>query len=249
MMQHVTAPTAVHVDAPIAVMTRVELKYILNRDQLAQLRLAMAGRMQEDRFGLTTIASLYYDTPDDRLIRASLEKPIYKEKLRLRTYGRATETSPVYLELKRKYNGTVYKRRLQTTVGEAAAFLQNGQAAPDGQIGRELAAFRDHYQTLIPRFLIVYERTAYVEAGGDLRLTIDRNLRYRSERLELTGSMEGTPLLDEGCALLELKVQTAIPLWLTHALSEAGIYKTSFSKCGEAYRRELFRSPQMQSAS
>ena len=248
-MQAVSAPAAVFAEAPIAVMKRVEYKYVLNRDQLAKLRLAMAGRMQEDRFGLTTIASLYYDTPDDRLIRASMDKPIYKEKLRLRSYGRATESSPVYLELKRKYDGTVYKRRIQTTVGEAAAFLRDGQPAPDGQIGRELVAFRDHYRTLVPRFLILYERTAYFAPGGDLRLTIDRNLRYRTERLELTGSTEGAPLLDDGCVLLELKVQSAVPLWLSHALSEAGIRKTNFSKCGEAYRRDSFRGRGLQEAS
>ena len=242
-------PAAEFADAPIAVMKRVEYKYILNRDQLAELRLAMADRMQEDRFGLTTIASLYYDTPDDRLIRASMEKPIYKEKLRLRSYGQATETSPVFLELKRKYDGTVYKRRIQTTVGEAAAFLRDGQRAPEGQIGRELAAFRDRYGTLAPRFLILYERTAYVEPGGALRLTVDCNPRYRTERLELTGSMEGAPLLDDDRVLLELKVQSAIPLWLSHALSEAGIRKTSFSKCGEAYRRCFFRGQNQRAAS
>ena len=241
-------PAAEFAEAPIAVMQRVEYKYILNRDQLARLRLAMAGRMQEDRFGLTTIASLYYDTPDDRLIRASMGKPIYKEKLRLRSYGQATETSPVFLELKRKYDGTVYKRRIQTTVKEAAAFLRDGRA-PEGQIGRELAAFRDHYGTLAPRFLILYERTAYLTQDSDLRLTVDRNPRFRTERLELTGSTEGVPLLDDGCVLLELKVQSAVPLWLSHALSEAGIRKTSFSKCGEAYRRCSFRNPNLRAVS
>ncbi len=240
MMQSAFAPTTVNAENPIAVMQRVEMKYILSRTQIEQLLRAMEGHMHEDQFGLTTIASLYYDTPDYRLIRASIEKPDFKEKLRLRTYGRATKTSPVFLELKRKCCGTVYKRRIKTTLDEAARFVRgDASGLPDGQISRELKSFRCHYGTLQPSCLIIYDRTAYVETDGDLRLTIDRNPRYRTENLDLTRSMEGTPLLEEGCAILEIKVQSAMPLWLSLALSEAGIYKASFSKYGEAYRREL----------
>lgn len=221
MMTNSTAPTTTSLANPIAVMQRVELKYILSPAQTALLKRAMEGHMEPDMFGLTSIASLYYDTPDDRLIRASLEKPLFKEKLRLRSYGLATECSPVYLELKRKANGIVYKRRVQTTTQQAAAFLSGAE---------ELCA---------PACLIIYDRTAYVERDGDLRLTIDRNPRYRMDHLSLTHSMEGTSLLPPGCSILELKVQNAMPLWLARALSDAHIYKTSFSKYGEAYRLEL----------
>jgi hypothetical protein len=240
MFQSATAPTTVNAENPIAVMQRRELKYILDRGQIAKLRRAMEGHMTADQFGLTTIGTIYYDTPDQRLIRASLEKPEYKEKLRLRSYGRATESSPVFLELKRKALGTVYKRRIRTTIQNAAGFVSGALESPDdSQIGRELSSFRHHYGELVPSCLIIYDRTAYVEPGGDLRLTIDENPRYRMEDLDLTRPMVGIPLLPEGCAILELKVQGAMPLWLTHALSEARIYKTSFSKYGEAYRREL----------
>ena len=151
-----------------------------------------------------------------------------------------SEESPVYLELKRKYDGVVYKRRVQTTVPQADAFFSGGEEpGPDGQIRKEIARFRDHYQTLIPSCLIVCDRTAYFEEAGDLRLTIDRNPRYRREDLRLTGSLEGLPLLPEGWTILEVKVQQAMPLWLSHSLSEGGIFKSSFSKYGEAYRRLL----------
>lgn len=243
MFQSVTAPTTLNAENPIAVMQRFELKYILDRRQRAALLKAMRGRMEADQFGLTTIATLYYDTPDRQLIRASLEKPDFKEKLRLRSYGQAKTDSPVFLELKRKALGTVYKRRVQTTLEEAADFLRGGEGSlEDGQISRELRFFRDHYGKLQPSCLIIYDRTAYVETDGDLRLTIDANPRYRVRDLDLTHSMEGIPLLEEGAAVLELKVQSAMPLWLTRALSEAHIYKTSFSKYGEAYRRELLRA-------
>ena len=91
----------------INVMKRYELKYLPDRGQTAWLISRLKGHMEPDRYGLTTIASLYYDTPDRRLIRASLEKPEFKEKLRLRSYGPATEASPVFLELKRKASGIV----------------------------------------------------------------------------------------------------------------------------------------------
>ena len=224
----------------ISVMKRYELKYLLSGAQTDYLRRALTGRMEVDAFGLTSIASLYYDTPDRRLIRASLEKPAFKEKLRLRSYGLAAEDSPVYLELKRKYDGVVYKRRVQTTVPQAEAFLAGaGEIGPEGQIKKELAYFRDYYRTLEPACLIIYDRTAYFEPDGDLRLTVDQRPRYRTEGLNLTESMDGIPLLEDGWTILEVKVQRAMPLWLSAILSEGQIYKSSFSKYGEAYKREL----------
>ena len=224
----------------ITVMQRYELKYLLSERQTEYLRRALEGKMQIDAFGLTSIASLYYDTPDRRLIRASMEKPAFKEKLRLRSYGLASEDSPVYLELKRKYDGVVYKRRVQTTIPQAERFLADaGEIGPDGQISREITYFRDFYRTLEPACLIIYDRTAYFQPDGDLRLTVDLNPRYRMEGLSLTESMEGLPLLGDGRSILEVKVQQAMPLWLSAILSEGKIMKSSFSKYGEAYRRQL----------
>ena len=223
----------------ITVMQRYEMKYLLNAAQTEYLRRQLEGHMRLDGYGLTSIASLYYDTPDARLIRESLEKPEFKEKIRLRSYGLAADDSPVYLELKRKCGGIVYKRRIQTTVTEAGMFF-TGKDMPDGgQILKEIAYFRDHYHPLIPSCLIVYDREAYFEPGGDLRLTIDFRPRYRTEDLTLTKSMDGIPLLEPGWTILEVKVQDAMPLWLSRILSAGGIFKSSFSKYGEAYRREL----------
>ena len=238
-MQSTTAPTTTDRSNPIAVMQRYELKYLLNSQQAEALRRRIAGHMEADQFGRTTIASLYYDTPDRRLVRASLEKPDYKEKLRARSYGPATQESPVFLELKRKAGGIVYKRRVRSTLGGVADFLA-GAAAPDAdsQIGRELTAFRGSYRGLEPACLILYDRTAYFEPGGDLRLTIDENPRYRMTRPTLTDFGGTQSLLPPGGAVLELKVQGAMPLWLARTLSEERIYKTSFSKYGAAYRRE-----------
>lgn len=226
----------------ISVMKRHELKYLLNGEQTGLLREKLQGHMLIDQYGKTSIASLYFDTPTCTLIRSSLEKPAFKEKLRLRSYGLATEESPVFLELKRKACGVVYKRRIQTTIPHAQAFFTETDEPCGGQIHRELAAFRDHYRTLEPTCLIIYDRTAYFEPDGDLRLTIDENPRYRLNDLTLTKNMDGAPLLDEGWTILEIKVQNAMPLWLNAILTECGVRKGSFSKYGEAYRREIMKA-------
>lgn len=224
----------------ITVMKRYELKYLLSREQTDYLRKRLAGHMEVDKYGKTSIASLYYDTPSYQLIRTSVEKPPFKEKIRLRSYGIATEESPVYLELKRKAYGIVYKRRVETTIPLVHRFFAgDGDICSPGQINKEITTFRDYYKTLVPACLIIYDRVAYFEPGGDLRLTIDENPRYRTDDLTLTKSMEGKPLLDDGWTILEVKVQEAMPLWLTRILDDGRIYKNSFSKYGEAFRQQL----------
>ena len=221
------------------VMMRYELKYLMDRGQTAYLVRQLKGHMEPDQYGMTTIASLYYDTPDRRLIQASMDKPDFKEKMRLRSYGQATENSPVFLELKRKASGIVYKRRVRSTIPEVRAFFGGeNELFADRQISRELSWFRDSYKPLEPACLILYDRVAYFEPDGDLRLTIDFNPQYRMEDLRLTGDMEGNPLLPEGDTILEVKVQAAMPLWLSAILDEGQICKSSFSKYGEAYRKE-----------
>ena len=228
---------------PIVVMKRYELKYLLDGAQTDYLIKSLEGHMKLDQYGRTSIASLYYDTPNYQLIRASVEKPPFKEKIRLRSYGLATRESPVYLELKRKAYGIVYKRRVQSTIPLVDKFFAgSGDICAPGQINREITYFRDYYKTLVPACLIIYDREAFFEPGGDLRLTIDHCPRYRTDHLDLTSSMDGLPLRPPGHTILEIKVQEAMPLWLTHILDEGQIYKNSFSKYGEAFRQQLLNA-------
>ena len=225
---------------PIVVMKRYELKYLLTGAQTEYLKESLEGHMKLDQYGRTSIASLYYDTPNYQLIRTSVEKPPFKEKIRLRSYGLATRESPVYLELKRKAYGIVYKRRVKTTIPLVEKFFAgSGDICAGGQINKEITYFRDYYGTLVPACLIIYDREAYFEPGGDLRLTIDFHPRYRTDHLDLTYSMDGLPLRPQGDTILEIKVQEAMPLWLTRILDEGQIYKNSFSKYGEAFRQQL----------
>lgn len=222
----------------ITVMKRYEVKYILNKDQLSYLRKALLEHMTVDEYGKTTISSLYYDTDDYRIIRASIEKPIFKEKMRLRSYGLSNGDSPVFLEIKRKAYHITYKRRVALQEEDAVNFIANkGYELGDDQISKEITYFRNYYKKLLPKILIIYERTAYKEIDGDIRLTIDENPRYRTYDLNLHTSNDGMLLLPNGSAILEIKVQEQMPLWLTEILSKGQIYKTTFSKVGTAYQR------------
>ena len=222
----------------VTMMQRVEMKFILTKDQLVAFKNALNGHMEVDQYGKTSIASIYYDTPDYLLIRTSIEKPIYKEKIRLRSYGLANDEHKVYLELKRKVEGFVYKRRICLNEDTAVSFLNKKSAMQnkDNQVSSELIYFRDHYQNLEPKIMVIYDRTSYAEVDGSIRLTIDEAPRYRTHDLNLHTNMDGELLLEPGSAILEIKVQQELPLWLVHILSENKIYKTSFSKVGTAYR-------------
>ena len=228
----------------ISVMKRYELKYILSREQLTYFIDHISHYMQVDKYGLTSIASIYFDTPDYRLINKSIEKPKYKEKLRLRGYGLVTSDKPTFLEIKRKCDSVVYKRRIVLSEEEAFELIATKEAREKTQISRELEAFMETYKNLEPKYMIIYDRLAYYQENSDLRITIDMNPRYRTDYLNLHTSMDGTPLLDDGGAILEIKVQNSIPLWLSAILSEGKIYQTSFSKVGNAHKAEMKKKQQ-----
>lgn len=219
----------------ICVFQRYELKYILTKKQYANILNETRQYLKADEHGKSTIQSLYYDTDDFRLIRHSLEKPKYKEKLRLRSYGLAKENDTVFLELKKKCNGIVFKRRIETTIK-----LLDNNVLGNNQISNEIAYFTEFYQNLNPKMLLLYDRTAYF-GDGDLRVTFDNNIRYRTDRLSLSEGLDGIPLQSEDIVLMEIKTGTAIPIWLAKILDKEKIYKTSFSKYGEAYKIEYLK--------
>lgn len=216
---------------------RYEKKYCLTLSQQRFLLERMTPYMKKDAYGEYTICNIYYDTDDYRLIRASLEKPVYKEKLRVRSYGVPAGGDRVFVEIKKKYDGVVYKRRITAAPADAAAFLRTGKsAAPLGQIGREIAWFQRTYHAE-PKVFLAYDRTAF--AGVDdpaVRITFDTDIRWRTTALDLRRGDYGTPLLPPGQILMELKLPGACPLWLSRALTDIGARQTSFSKYGACYK-------------
>lgn len=217
---------------------RTEMKYRLNSEQRATLEDLLQEHMVPDSHGESTICNIYYDTPDFRLIRKSLEKPVYKEKLRLRSYGPVSPSGTVYLELKKKYKGIVYKRRISLTEAEAEAYFNGHAPLPSSdQISKEIDYFKQFYAFLMPAVYLCYDRTAYFDQEDPtLRITFDRNIRFRRDDLSLQSKPGGIGLLRPGESLLEIKSASPLPLWLVDALNEEHIRKNAFSKYGSAYQ-------------
>ena len=242
-----------------AVFKRYEIKYVVTAAQKDRILKAMEPYMEMDKFGRSTVRNIYFDTDDFILARHSIAKPDYKEKLRIRSYSKADKTSTVFVELKRKFDGVVYKRRLGLPEADAMKWMagskdpikkkENETDIP--QVAKEIEYFIDLYKGLRPVLYLSYDREAYrmkkgasaMDGGSEFRVTFDNNILCREGDLSLTSDAYGTPILEEDKFLMELKCPGAIPLWMTSILSEEKIYKTSFSKYGTAYCRFMNETP------
>lgn len=219
------------------VFERYEIKYLLNREQKKAVMTAIEKHMKPDSFGCSTIRNIYYDTDNYRLVRRSLEHPIYKEKLRVRSYRTAKPDDEVFVELKKKYNSVVYKRRTGLLEKDVADYLAGRIPAPKPcQITDEIDYFCQFYETLAPKVFLSYEREAFFEKdGGKFRVTFDENILWRTKDLSLEAGVYGENLLRTGETLMEIKTPGGIPLWMVDVLTQQGLRKTSFSKYGNVY--------------
>ena len=222
------------------VFKRYEKKYLLSPVQYRQFLMLAAPYMAIDQFGTHTIANLYYDTEDYALIRTSIEQPVYKEKLRVRSYGIPKAGDSVYVEIKKKYKGVVYKRRVQMAYEAANSYLSNDAALSNtSQIMQEIAWFKQRYEP-VAKVFIAYERTAYYCKDCEpLRITFDQNIRFRESELDLSKGHYGKPILAPGQTLMEIKIPGVMPLWLSQILTRLKIFPTSFSKYGYCYKNYL----------
>lgn len=230
------------------VFNRVEEKFVVTSKQYRQLIYDLSDRLQYDIYNAEgkfyTISNIYYDTPDDRLIRTSLQKPAYKEKLRLRAYGIPGTDDMVFMEIKKKYKGVVNKRRTTMKLNEAYNFAENHCLESCGdyinrQVLNELTYAFDLYGA-VPKVYIAYDRCAYYSAeDSSLRITFDRNIRARRSSLRLEAGDNGRQLLDRNTFIMEIKHSSHMPQWLVEELNKLGIRKTSFSKYGTEYERML----------
>ncbi|WP_455721702.1 VTC domain-containing protein [Agathobacter sp.] len=219
------------------IFKRCEIKYMIDEKTFDKLMQVMSEHMIADVHGRSTVCSLYFDTPDYLLIRRSMDHPIYKEKLRLRSYGVADEDTQVFVELKKKFNSVVYKRRISMTEKQSQEYLSEHKKIMDTQISREIDYCMRMYKGLAPAVLLSYEREAfYAKDDHEFRVTFDRNILWRDYDLSLCKGIYGAPILEQGQVLMEVKTAGAIPRWMVDFLTENHIYKTSFSKYGTAYR-------------
>ena len=224
-----------------SVFRRYELKYILDREQERKITDSFCGRMVDDQYAHSSIDSTYYDTDTYTLAVHSASHPMYKEKLRIRRYSQ-NPNDPVFVEIKKKYDSVTYKRRISLREDEAKSLL-DGKTDVNTQIGHEIEAFRNRYPTLSPKIAMHYERDSYKSTDSDLRITFDKDVRASVGSADFIGSDEGICLIPDKYTIMEIKTGTAIPLWLTHTLSEASAYPGHFSKYGTAYRKLILANP------
>ena len=219
---------------------RYEKKYMLTQEQQENLMKQISPYIKEDKFGRYTICNIYYDTEGWELIRQSIQKPVYKEKLRVRSYGVPGDEDKAFIEIKKKYKGIVYKRRITAQAKDVEPILTDGSGfeikKSDEQIRNEILWFQSFYRTQ-PRIFIGYDRQAFagIQDSG-LRITFDTNIRWRDEELDLRFGDYGQPVLPGEQVLMEVKMPGACPLWLAHILNDSSIYPTSFSKYGTCYK-------------
>lgn len=216
---------------------RIETKYLLEDFQYKALRERLQGMAEVDEYGETSILNIYYDTPQFSLIKASLEKPVYKEKLRLRSYGIPKDDTRSFIEIKKKYKGIVYKRRIGLDYKDACEYLNDGKELEEkSQISNEIDYFKAFYKGLRPAMAISYDRIAMAGiTDPELRITFDENIRWRVDKLDLKYGNIGEEILKPGQRLMELKIAGAMSIEMAHILSDLKINKVSFSKYGRGY--------------
>lgn len=219
------------------VFKRSEIKYLVDEERFGAFMEEVLRHMKQDDYGRTTICSIYFDTPQWLLVRRSIEKPVYKEKLRLRTYGIPSEESGAFVELKKKYKGIVYKRRIKLPYRKALNWLCGGECPESmGQIGDEISWVLDSYEDLQPAAALFYDRVALYGIDDPLlRLTVDENVRFRCDDMDLIEGDAGVLLTKPGERLVEIKIAGAMPLWLAELLSRLEIFPKSYSKYGNAF--------------
>lgn len=244
------------------VFKRVEKKYLVDTEQYDELMAVLALHMNNDEYGLYTICNVYYDNVNNDLMRASIDKPVYKEKFRVRSYGIPSPEDTIFLEIKKKAVGVVYKRRIPFQLRDASEILEkisesdkmsgiivgmdgNNSRYPvfddisNRQIMHEIEYIIKHYN-LMPDTYVAYDRVAlYGIEEPELRITFDKNIRTRKDRLSLEAGDFGELILEDGKYVMEIKTNGSMPLWLAKKISEMELFPFSFSKIGTAYKNKF----------
>lgn len=228
-----------------AIFERVEMKYVLTAQQYEQLMNMISCYLRPDEYPHSEITSIYFDTDSYQLIRSADDHQAYREKLRLRSYNGSsiTDDSPVFLELKKKYNGVIYKRRQEMTYRQARQYILFGTMPCDSQIMKEIDYTRRSCHTLEPKAVISYHRDSYAGISDDIRMTFDTSIGYNTSKLVLAGSRP-QGYITNGEVIMEVKAFSTMPLWLSAALDSLHVYPGSFSKYGKVYQQHIMKGAQ-----
>lgn len=218
---------------------RVEDKYPLTYEQANTFLHLAQSHLKKDIYFQYTVHSIYYDTKDTAFLIQGMEKPTYKMKLRLRSYGEPNASQPVWLETKKKYGNIVYKRRIPLKEKEAYAYLKEGiPHSVQNHTAKEIDYLMHQYD-LEPKTLICYDRTCFAsKSEEDVRITMDEHIRYRIEDINLHENGSEIPL-KQGFVMMEIKAMDRYPIWLVRILSQMKLYKSSFSKFGTIYQNNF----------
>ena len=219
------------------IFKRVEIKYLLDEEKMNELIKRIKPYLEKDKYFKFEIFNIYFDNKENELIYTSLDKPLFKEKVRVRTYATPAKDDDVFLEIKNKYNGVVGKRRIKISLNDYYAFISN-KSKIDNQILKEIKYHLDYYH-LEPKIFIAYDRISYRGIDdNEFRITFDSNLRSRRDDLRLELGSYGKLYFDKPHYIMEVKTLSTLPLWFTKILSELKIYPKSFSKYGSIYKKE-----------
>lgn len=218
------------------VFRRVEKKYLITENQKDAFLKLIDDYIEKDEYFESHISNIYFDNDKFDLITTSIEKPLFKAKLRLRSYDVPSLDDKVFLEIKDKYKGVVGKRRIKIKLSHFYEYLETG-SMKDEQIMREIDYYFKKYD-LHPQIFVAYDRLSYKGRDNEnIRITIDENLRSRTEDLRLELGSNGKKYFQDREYIMEIKILDAMPLWLARSLSTLKIYPTSFSKVGSIYKK------------
>ena len=222
------------------IFRRVEEKYFLSKEQAYNLLKEINTYIEKDKYYKSNILNIYFDNNNDEILIRSGDKPIYKDKIRLRSYSIPTLKDDVFLEIKSKYNGVTGKRRIRMKLSDFYNYINNNEIK-NTQIMNEIDYLFKYYD-LKPSYFVGYDRLSYKGKDNEgLRITLDSNLRSRTSNLNLEQGDYGDLFFDDDRLIMEIKTLNSIPLWLTSALSKFKIYPISFSKVGEIYKKEMVK--------
>lgn len=229
----------------VSTFKRYEIKYFLLKEKAEELVLRLYPHMVLDPHcpggESYRISSIYFDTDDRYFIRHSMSRPLYKEKFRMRSYGgQKSDCDMVFLEIKRKFDRIVSKRRAILTLKQAEEFV-NKSVRPEvsgymnNQVVDEMAFFLGTYRVR-PSAYIGYNRVAFSGKHDlGLRVTFDTDIVARRNELTLRSPSNGERLIDERKALMEIKFSYSVPIWLSSLLSEFDLFRRGYSKYGNEH--------------